>query len=345
MHSRVRAVLIASTCLMAMGAPRAQAPVERARYLMGTVCEGAVFPSPGISAEEAAAALEAAFDEIARIEVFLSDYRQDSELSRLNREAGTRPFRLSSELMGFVKAAIDYSRETEGAFDITVAPLVSLWDLRGEGRTPSESEIGRALERTGYSRVIIDPEASTLSFSAPGMGLDPGALGKGYALDAAARVLRGRGQTSAMLDFGGQILAIGAPPGIEAWEIDVAHPLDRSRPARSLKLRDRSVSTSGNSEKGPIVSGRPLGHVVDPRTGRLSETLGSATVIAATAEEADALSTALLVMGPDAGLDWAAGRPGVEVLYLEAARGDRLVERSTPGFGSMEKRVSSGEIR
>jgi thiamine biosynthesis lipoprotein len=332
-----RGALVGPACLLAAAGIPAESPeprVDRARYLMGTVCQGSVFPSEGITAEGSAQALQAAFDEIARLEAVLSDYREDSELSRMNREAGAAPFPCSSDLFEFLLAAIGYSRETGGAFDVTAAPLVSLWDLRGAGRIPSSAEIERARRQVGFSLLGLDRTRSTVRFQAPGMRLDPGALGKGFALDAAARTLRSRGVRSAMLDFGGQILAIGAPPGAAAWEIDVAHPLDRSRPVTSLMVRDQSVATSGSSERGLIVEGRRLGHVVDPRTGAPIEALGSATVIAATGAEADALSTALLVMGPDAGLDWASARSGIEVLYL-AAEGDRIVARSTPGLDSL----------
>ncbi|HKY33282.1 MAG TPA: FAD:protein FMN transferase, partial [Candidatus Polarisedimenticolia bacterium] len=281
---------------------------------------------------EAAAALEAAFDEIARLESVLSDWKTDSELSRLNREAASGPFACSGDLYDFVAEGVRLWEATSGAFDLTVAPLVALWDLRGEGRAAGDAELAATMRRVGSARLRLDGPARTVFFQAPGMGLDPGALGKGYALDAAARVLRARGVKAALLDFGGQLLAIGAPAGRAGWEAAVAHPLRRDEAALTVILKDESIATSGNAERGLIVDGRQMGHVLDPATGRPIAWRGSASVIAASAAEADALSTALLVMGPDRGLAWAAGREGLTPLFLEEDERGELVVRPGPGL-------------
>ena len=312
----------------ALGAA-APEPVARARYLMGTVCEVTAY-SP-----EAAPALDAALDEIARLEAILSDYRQDSELSRLNRQPPSVPFPCSPDLYGFLRLAAGYGRETGGAFDITVGPLVKLWDLRGVGRSASQAEVAAALLAVGHARLSIDDAARTATLLAPGMVLDPGALGKGFALDAAARLLRDRGVAAALLDFGGQLLAIGAPPGADGWEVGLAHPLRRDEAAFPIRLKDASLSTSGNSQRSVRVAGLALGHVVDPRTGRPLTTTGSASVIAATGAEADALSTALLVMGPEEGLRWAALRRGVAAAFLDVGPDGSLRVRSTSAFPTL----------
>lgn len=298
------------------------APVSRARYLMGTVCEAVVYGNG------AAGAIDAAFDEIARLEQVLSDYRDDSALSRLNRAAGLGPVVCPPDLYDFITAAVGFSRETEGAFDITVGPLIGVWDLRGHGRLASPAELREAMGRVGWFRIGRDDASRSIDLP-EGMRLDPGALGKGYALDAAARVLRCRGVTAALLDFGGQILAMGAPHGEEAWEVSVAHPLRRDEVALTLRVRDASISTSGNSEKRIETERLDLGHIVDPRSGLTVTTRGSATVIAPTGAEADAWSTALLVMGPDVGLRWAERRTGIAALYLDVDGAGRLRDVST----------------
>jgi len=322
------------TCLVMPATPaatsdQARASASRSRYLMGTRCSGTAW---GSTPERAAAALEAAFDEIARLEAILSDYRPESELSRLNRTAFPSPFSCSSDLFDFILVSTRYAKRTGGAFDITIAPLTAAWDLRGAGRIATPDQVARALERVGSGRLQLDRDARTVRFGTEGMSLDPGALGKGYALDAAASALRARGVEAAMLDFGGQVLAIGAPPGEEGWTVGVADPARRDREAATLLLRDESIATSGNAERGIEVQGRDLGHVLDPRTGAPVSTRRTASAIARSAAEADAFSTALLVMGPDEGLDWAGRQPGLAAMFLEVDGRGGVLARATPGL-------------
>jgi len=327
----ILAALLAGTLAAppAADADRQAAGTSRARYLMGTRCEGVAYAD---HEDRAAAALEAAFDEIARLESILSDYRPDSELSRLNRGAFPAPFACSTDLFAFIRVSAGYTNRTGGAFDITIAPLVAAWDMRGAGRIAGGEEIRRALARVGSRRMTLDAERRTVRFDADGMALDPGGIGKGYALDAAARVLRSMGIESALLDFGGQMLAIGAPPGAGAWVVGVAHPLRRDEEALTVSLRDASISTSGNSERGIVVEGRDIGHIVDPSTGAPVATRRTVSVIAGTATEADALSTALLVMGPGEGLAWASEQPpGPAAIFLEVDAQGTLLVRATPG--------------
>ena len=288
--------------------------VERARYLMGTICRGTAYHAdPG----RAARSLGEAFDAIAELEAVLSTWRLESELSRLNRSAGDGPVRVSIELAGYLDRALRLASATGGAFDPTVGALVEAWDLRGEGRIPTRGELARALRATGFRHVTLDRSAGTVAYARPGLRVEAGGLGKGYALDRAAAVLRRRGIDAALLDFGGQLLAIGAPPGEEAWEVAVAGPHDRDRPVARVRLRDASLATSGQSERGFRVEGRWIGHVLDPGRGRPVERRGSVTVLAPTAAEADAYSTALFVMGPQKGREWLEERPGVKAAWLE----------------------------
>lgn len=310
-------LLAVSISTGAFAASATETPVSRSRFLMGTLCEAAAY------GEGAGPAIEAAFNEMARLEQILSDYRDDSELTGLNQRAGSGPVACSTDLFEFLSEAVRHSRDTGGAFDITVGPLMRVWDLRGRGRLPSTGEIASALRLTGWSRIELDAGSGMVSLP-PGMSLDPGALGKGFALDAAARVLRERGIRSALLDFGGQVLALDPPPGATAWEVDVAHPLRRDMAAVTIHVRNVSVSTSGNSERGV--------HVIDPRTGQPVHGPRSATVISPNAAQADALSTALLVMGPNDGLAWAASREGIAALYLEPADNDTLLMQATDSF-------------
>ncbi|HAZ06971.1 MAG TPA: hypothetical protein DCZ01_00290 [Elusimicrobia bacterium] len=245
------------------GAPVREKTIERVRWLMGTACL--------IQAEEtnSGAAATAAFEEIERWDRILSLYKEKSELSALNRSAGTGPFRASPALYAAVETALRLAHETQGAFDPTILPVLR--------RGPED------LGLVGWNKVRLDPAAGTIELPLRGMGLDLGGIGKGWALDRAADVLRERGVTRAFINFGGQILALGAPRGRDAWTVrlpGVEEP---------IMLRDASVSTSGDSQ-------RP-GHISSPFDGGPLRRKFSATAILACAAEADAWSTALYVLG------------------------------------------------
>jgi len=305
---------------------------ERARYLMGTICRiAAEHPLPG----RAAPAMEAAFAEVARWESILSDYDKNSELSHLNALAFGAPFTCSRDLLLFLSVSLDLSARTGGAFDITVGPLVDLYDVRNRGRWPAAAEIGAALSRTGWRRLRLDVAASTARFLTAGMRLDPGAIGKGYALDAAGRVLRQHGVRWAVLDFGGQILAVGGGPSRCGVPVEIA-AFGRIAPAQGrIFLRDSSASTSGNDERGRIVDGREMGHIFDPRNGAPADRALSVTVVAPTATLADALSTALFVMGPEEG-SRAAFDLGIEARFTTMSGGSPYLS-STSGFDRLER--------
>ena len=273
---------------------------------------------------QAIALTEHAFGEVRRLEAVLSTWRDDSEIAALNHAAPGRPVRLSAELAGLLSEAAAWSRRTAGGFDPAVGALVDAWALRGEGRLPSAAERARALEATGLRNFRLDGRVAARRDALA--WLDTGGFGKGAALRAAERALRERGVRRALLNFGGQVLAIGVGRDGAPWPVPVAHPARREQPAARLLVRDRSVSTSGQSERGVTVAGRRLGHILDPRTGAPVPAWGSVTVVAKDALVADILSTALLVLGPEEALRWAEGREDVGVLLL-IDRAGRIVPR------------------
>ena len=273
--------------LLSSGAEGAVQKTTRMRYLMGTLCEIQAY------GQGAPSAITAAFEEIDRIERWMSGFLPDSEVSRLNREASLRPFRVSRELWSLLLKSLDYFRRTGGAFDPTA----------GSPGSP------------GFRAVALDRIERTVYFRAPGLRLNFGGIGKGYALDQAAHALQKAGIQAALLNFGGQVLALGMPPHRKGWKVEVAGPSGGSK-TLTLLVQDASVSTSGNAQ-------RP-GHILDPRTGAsmprpgraavlrpLGKYVGahvprpgSVTVVAPSATEADALSTAFFVHGvhPDTNL-------------------------------------------
>jgi FAD:protein FMN transferase len=322
----------------------------RARYLMGTRLT-IVLPA---SAPEAA--FEAAFGEVERLEGVLSNWTERSELSRMNAAASHGAVRCSADLFAVIGAALHWAEETGGAFDPTVEPLVRAYGLRGpEGRIVTGIE-GFGMARpwggrngafedlrapVGWRHVRLDREGRTVAFDRQGVGIDLGGIGKGFALDAAAGVLTRRGVSSFLLDFGGQILAVGPPPGRPGWPVAIADPLLRGKVVERVEVRDRSVSTSGNSERSVPGEDGPVGHILDPLERKPAPFRGSVTVIAADATAADALSTALFVMGPDRGKAWA-DRHHVAALYLERSEG-RVIERTaSAGFDAASRLPGGG---
>jgi len=290
---------------------------------MGTSLELRVTASDRTSA---LAASEAAAREVERVEALLSTWRPGTPLTRVNEGPVGVPIGVPREVASLLADMLALADRTGGAFDPTVAPLVRAWGLREGGRVPSPAEIAAAREALGAVRV--DRAAATVTRLHSGAGLDEGAWGKGYALDRAASILRGLG-ASGVLDLGGQLLALG-----EA-EAGVAHPRQRDRVVLTLRLRDGSVSTSGNSERAVGEGSSRIGHLLDPRTGRPARDFGSVTVLAPTGLVADVLSTALFVVGPDEGLrvseSLRASGLAHEALYL-IDRGNHLEARPSAGF-------------
>jgi thiamine biosynthesis lipoprotein len=239
----------------------------------------------------------------------------------LNRASGGAPRPASPELLELCAISIQKSERTLGAFDASAGPLIELWKhAAGTGIPPSEDEIDRARERTGFAGIELDPLHGTARLARAGMALDFGAVGKGYALDRAARELEAVGIHSALLDFGGQLLALDAPPGEPAWIAGVRDPAQPDRVLTRIRLVRRSVSSSGDYERGMKLGEKIISHIVDPRSGRPVEGMLGTSVITPTAVEADGLSTALYVLGFDAAVRYAEEH-GLGALI--AARGGR----------------------
>ncbi len=265
--------------------------MERTAWLMGT---RATVLTTAEDRSEAVVASEAALDAMAAVEGRLSTWREDSELSRLNRASPGSAVEPSPDVAGLLAEIAGWAEVTGGAFHPAVGALVDAWDLRGEGRVPDEAEIRAALAATGFAGVLIDNRRGSVLRRAPGAWLDAGGFGKGAALREARRALQATGAEAARVDLGGQILLVGPSPS----EVAIAHPTDRSRPVARVSVHDVSVATSGQSERGIEVDGQRFGHLLDPRTGRPVPPWGSVTVVHDDPVAADVLATALFVLGP-----------------------------------------------
>jgi thiamine biosynthesis lipoprotein len=254
--------------------------LEHNVYAMGTEYTMDLYGENATILEGAA---EQASEEVKRIDQLLSNYLPDSELSKVNREAYQHPVPVSHELFDLLSECLDYSRKSEGSFDITVGPLMKVWGFyKGSGHLPHRAEIRTALEQIGYANVELDPVHSTVRFRKQQMSLDPGGVGKGYAVDKMVAVLRANGITCALVSGGGSsIYGIGAPPDDpRGWYIRIRDPKDEKKTAAEVYLKNNSVSTSGNYEKFFFAEGKLYSHIMDPRTGYPSEGVLSVSVIA-----------------------------------------------------------------
>jgi thiamine biosynthesis lipoprotein len=243
-----------------------------------------------------------ALDEIDRVDRLMSHYRRDSPLSRLNREAANGPVAVEPELLDFLAECLRWSVESDGAFDVTVGPLMKAWGFfRDEGRVPGEIELARTLEVVGYRHVVLDHDGGTVRFDRPGVELDLGGIGKGYAVDRAVDLLRRRGIASALVNLGGSsVYGLGAPPGRDAWEVGIQDPSDSRKITLTVTLRDRALSVSGGYERFFEKDGVTYSHIMDPRTGRPVQGVLSVAVLTDSATNGDALDDVLIVRGLDA---------------------------------------------
>jgi len=285
-------------------------------------------------------AVAAAFAEIARIEAILTDYEPESELSRLSAAAPTAgPVSVSEDLWTVLVRAGEIRDATDGAFDLTVGPLTTLWRrARQSGRLPPADKRAAAQAAVGGASLALDPQRRTVHLTRPGMRLDAGGIGRGYALDRALDVLAAHGITSAMIDCSGDVVVSGPPPGAPGWRIAVrpfaaATTAERGAgdpPIAPLVLAHAAVTTSGDAYQFVEIDGVRYSHIVDPRTGLGVTGQTAVTVIAPDATTADALATALSVLGPEAGRNVMRRFPGcaARFMWMEDGRPQIL---DTPG--------------
>jgi thiamine biosynthesis lipoprotein len=247
------------------------------------------------------AAGEEALAEVDRLEACLSLYRPTSEIARVNAQAAFEPVRVSSAVFRLLEHARQLNGETGGAFDIAIAPLVRCWGfMNNSGRVPDRSQLEQARQQAGMDHVTLDSDSVSVRFDREGVMIDLGAIGKGYAIDRAAEILREAGVGRALLHGGtSTVYGIGAPPDAEGWKIAIAGSQDESRTVATVLLRDSALSVSAVWARSFEAGGKKFGHVIDPRTGHPVNNAVLAAVALPSATETDALSTALLVLGSE----------------------------------------------
>jgi thiamine biosynthesis lipoprotein len=254
--------------------------LEKSADAMGSTYSIAIYGIDRIAME---AAVDAAFDEVHRLDDMLSNYKPDSQWSEVNRYAAERPVKVSPELFRLLSACLGYSRESEGAFDLSVGPLMKVWGFyKGSGHLPHRPEVQAALTKVGYQHIRLDAATQSVSFDRTGVELDPGGIGKGYAVDRMVDVLRQKGfQIALVAGSGSSIYGMGAPPNeSRGWRVDIRDPWSPSKVSTEVFLKDMSMSTSGSYEKFFRAEGRTYAHIMDPRTGYPAQGSVSVSVIA-----------------------------------------------------------------
>lgn len=339
-------VALASVVLSTTGDAREDAPARVVRHrvpTMGTVATVAVVTA---DSAESARRLRPHLAEFARIDSLMSNWTEDSEVARLNREAPHGPCSVHPEVLDVLRGALEVAEQSEGSFDPTIEPLVRLWGfLGGSPRLPEPERIEAVHRRIGWSGIRLDPARRTVTFEHPKLAVDLGAIAKGHAADVVADALRREGIEDALVDLSGNMVPLGHPPGRDSWVVGIRDPDSQAGWFASLRLEGDAVATSGNYEQFVAADGRTFGHVLDPRTGWPARGLDAVTVLAPRARLADAWATALLAAGPERARRLAAERDDVTAVLVHSAREGRRevwVERSLRG---RLRRTESGSGR
>jgi thiamine biosynthesis lipoprotein len=325
------APLCASMCALALAAGLAFAALEPFSHPVRTMGTTANVTIVDTDSARAGAAARAAHRALQHVDSLMSNWTTTSEVARLNRVAGSEETVVHPEVARVIERALAVGAESEGAFDITVEPLVRAWGfLGGTPHVPDSAAVRAAFALIGARHVRFDAASRTLRFGREGVRIDLGGIAKGYGADAAARALRAAGVEDALVDLSGNMVALGRPPGADAWRIGIRDPRDRMPYFARLALSGRAIATSGKYEQFVADGGRTYGHILDPRTGVPAEGLIAVTVLAADAMTADAWGTALFVLGPAHARRLARARedldavlvvpgPAVDTVYVERA--------------------------
>lgn len=284
------------------------------REVMGTFARSIAVAGDKKTAE---AANDAAFAKLVEINEMMSDYIDESELSRVNRQAYGSAVVVSDELFEVLLKSVEYSRLSGGAFDVTIGPVVDLWHKAEEsGIKPTDEQVAAAKAKVGYEKMVLDPKKKTVVFMAEGMRLDLGAIAKGYGIDKAAEAMMAVGATGGMVDVGGDIRCFGKPAGKDKWAIGLQNPEEGGDFLTVVELGDNGVATSGDYLRFVVLNGEKFSHIMTPKKGASAKGLSSVTIIGATAMDCDAMATTVTVLGIEKGLELIESVDGLEGFFV-----------------------------
>jgi thiamine biosynthesis lipoprotein len=290
-------------------------PVEKETYMMGTIIHLKVYGS------NAKNATEKALQRISDIENKMSVNIETSEITKINAKAGISEEKLSTDTYSVIEKSVQYSKLTQGALDATIEPIVKLWGIgTDKERIPSQNEIDEKLKLVDYNDIILDSKNSTVKLRRIGQAIDLGAIAKGYTADEVKKVLISNKISSALINLGGNVYAIGNKTDGTSWNIGVQNPLDtRGQYIGTISVTDKSIVTSGNYERYFIKDGKRYHHIFDSKTGYPSESgIISTTIISDNSIDGDALSTSTYILGLTKGLKLVESIKGVDAIFITA---------------------------
>ncbi|WP_394970544.1 FAD:protein FMN transferase [uncultured Croceitalea sp.] len=311
-------VIFCFFCLLSYSQEREKlVTVKKVLKLMGTRFELTVVAQ---NEEIGYINIQEAVAEIIRIEKMISSWDADSETSLINKNAGIKPVKVSSELYRLIERSKKISEITDGAFDISYASMDNIWKFDGTmDRLPIDSKIKTSISKIGHEKITLNKEAQTVYLEEEGMRIGFGAIGKGFAADKTKELLISKGVKAGLINASGDLTTWGTKATGEKWMIGIANPLSKNRVFSWLPIVESSVATSGNYEKYLIFNGEKYSHIIDPRTGYPTKGINSVSIFAKDAELCDALATAVFILGRDSGIHLINQIPGVEVVVVDGA--------------------------
>jgi len=302
------------------------------RMVMGTFARAVVIAK---DMDAAGKCIESGFTQINKVDDLMSDYKSDSEISSVNRDGFKKAVQLSQSTYEVLQRSIEFSKLTDGAFDVTVGPLVELFrKAKNKQVLPGRDEIADARSKVGFEKLKLDGRNRTVQFTVEGMQLDLGGIAKGYAVDKAVETMQSHGAIGGMVDLGGDIRCFGAPlKGRDHWVIGLQNPnILKDSAGREvllkLKMTNGAIATSGDYQQFILIEGKRHSHIIDRRTGTSTEGLSSVTIIADNATDADALATSVSVMGSENGLELIEKIPGLEAILITSQPEFKLIKTS-----------------
>ncbi len=303
--------LAAALAALALPAAAVAGWMDRTEAIMGTRVYVQLWADDPVKGDEA---MEAVMTEMRRIDDLMSHYKPDSQISLINQRANSEPVQVDKELFDLIKLSTYYSQITEGAFDITYASVGYLYDYPRHIH-PTEEQIKNALPAVNWRNMLLDEAHHTVRFEHPGMRIDLGGIGKGYAVDRGIEILKARGVQHALVSAGGDSRIIGDHMG-RPWLVAIRHPDDPQKVVTRIPLSDVAMSTSGDYERYFDEGGIRYHHIIDPRTGHSASKVRSATILAPTATQTDGMSKTAFVLGPEKTLEIINRMPDFDAVFI-----------------------------